>query len=614
TVNGKAVECRAEWSMLKDTMDGYSIPTDTLEEGNDYLVFVYYNAGTTADDENLNITVEGAQYDYSDTFGDEVMTAAHVNLMEEGNMVIVCSGVAPGAPLNPYMVILKDGERVPFNYNWTVTDEEGTAPADASTIVEYGKAYDVHLEIFPREEFKLEDYSVSANCGDGVLSAVSQEGNVVYASLTYAFSMPFVYVKIFNGVNIHVASDQIGTPLSAVPVYVQHAGLDVPCHAQWQVLTDDAYAPASGTLEAGKAYRVYVYYTAELTDDELAADMIHVSGGDLDHSERAGNEILSVVSVNLLEKGNLSLNVGNTYVGMPIDGAYCSVKLDGETLPSDFSWSILKGSDETAIDNSGFFEEGNYYQISIYFTPPAGFDPSNWGVRVNAAGGELISLENAGDRYLAKIGFDYGNEHVCKFVLDENKPATNTCTEDGEAFYVCPECGEEKTKAASATGHVFDWSNAEYTAPQNCMQYGVERASCTVCGAVETRNTADKGNQIWRETAREDLCDLGVTIYYICDSCGASYNDLQPGSHNWVRIDQAGSCPYGIQLVLSCTKCGKIDTSQWLPPKDHTFGGWSYWNNHTHVSHCIECGEEVSEGHRTDSRGYCAACGSWIVN
>ena len=44
--------------MLKDTMDGYSIPTDTLEEGNDYLVFVYYNAGTTADDENLNITVE----------------------------------------------------------------------------------------------------------------------------------------------------------------------------------------------------------------------------------------------------------------------------------------------------------------------------------------------------------------------------------------------------------------------------------------------------------------------------------------------------------------------------------------------------------------------------
>ena len=195
TVNGKAVECRAEWSMLKDTMDGYSIPTDTLEEGNDYLVFIYYNAGTTADDENLNITVEGAQYDYSDTFGDEVMTAAHVNLMEEGNMVIVCSGVAPSAPLNPYMVILKDGERVPFNYHWTGTDEEGTAPADAYTIVEYGKAYTLYLEIFPREEFKLEDYSVSANCGDGVLSSVSQEGNVVYATLTYVFSMRFVYAS-----------------------------------------------------------------------------------------------------------------------------------------------------------------------------------------------------------------------------------------------------------------------------------------------------------------------------------------------------------------------------------------------------------------------------------
>jgi len=652
TVNGKDTPCRVEWSMLNDAMDAYGMPTETLEAGHQYRVHVYYNADAALGDENLQISVEGAELDYSEMAGEEIMTVALVNLLDKGNLSITCIGVALGAPFNPYMSVRLDGESVPVNYLWTVTTGDVTENADDRPIVEYGKAYQVHFEFFPDEGFKLEDWPVRVNCGDGMLTSIEQKDDVVYATVTYIYNMPSMNFEVLGGVDIYVGSDQVGTALASVPVFVQVAGLDVSSRAEWQVLNDtkDAYVPASGTLEEGKDYLVYIYYSANLTEDDLAADKIQVTGAELDHSEFVGDEILTVVRVNLLEKGNLTLTVGSTFVGMPIDASYCAVKLDGETLYSYFNWSILKGGAEEPADENGFFEEGKNYQLSLFFIPPDDFNPDDWNVRLNCEGGELISLEPEGAEYLAKIAFNYGGDHVCKFELNESKPATNSCTKNGEVFYICPECGAEKTETAYATGHTFDWSKATYTAPQNCQQHGSETASCVLCGAVETRATSDVGSHAWKETgstdncdagltttyscsvckqtktettasshgwsetAREDLCDLGMTVYYVCDKCGASKNEVLASGHDWVRIDQAGSCPYGVQLMLSCKKCGEIDTSQWLAPKDHTFGSASYWNNHTHVSYCTECGEEKRESHSTDSKGYCAACDSWIVN
>ncbi|MBR6561809.1 MAG: hypothetical protein IKK78_02250, partial [Oscillospiraceae bacterium] len=341
-------------------------------------------------------------------------------------------------------------------------------------------------------------------------------------------------------------------------------------------------------------------------------------GAELDHSQMAGEEILTVVRVNLIEKGNLTLTVGSHYVGMPIEHAYSVVKLDGEKLYSEHSWSIRKGNSEEAADESGYFEEGKYYQIAIRFIPPDDFDPDDWAIRLNCEGGELISLEADGAEYVAKIGFNYTNgeppeqeepKHECNFVLNPNKPSTATCAEDGVIFYLCQTCGAEITEKAAATGN-HDW--VEIDRMDLCDDGLTVSYSCSVCGQRDSEHFTSSHS--WKETAREDLCDLGLTIYYTCEKCSATYNEVHASAHDWVKIDQAGYCPHGLQLVHKCTKCGEIDTSQWIYPGDHSFGAAEYWNNHTHVRYCVECGHDLFEDHVTDNRGYCAACDSYIVN
>ena len=653
-VNGKDTPCRVEWSMLTETMDCYSIPTEALEEGHDYLVYIYYDAGTELDDENLEITVAGADLDYSQMVGNEIMTAVRINLLEKGNLTLICSGITPGAFIkDPYIAIRKDGEFVLFNYLWSVTTSEGSIPADESTVVEYGKYYDLSLELFPDEGFVLDDYPVRLNCGDGKLLSIEQQGDVVYATIRYYYIMATVHEFFAPNVQIEVGSEQLGTALSDIPVTIMVQGKRATCRAEWQMLNDaqDAYVAASGTLEEGKDYLVNVHYTADLTEEDLDVDKIAVFGAELDHSEIVSDgEILTVVRVNLLEKGNLTLTVGSAPIGMPIEHAYCAVKLDGEKLDPEYSWSILKGASEEPVDETGYFEEGNYYQITIRFIAPDDFKPEDWTVRLNCEDGELLSLEPDGAEYVAKIGFDYGGGHVCFFVENGEIPATNTCSESGQVFYICYECGEEKAEFAPALGHAPDWSNATYTAPQNCREYGVESASCIRCGAVQSRETADVGSHAWlntgcedncdqgmtnfytcsvcgqtkseqtqsshswNEVAQDDKCDAGMTILYTCEKCGASKSETVSSDHSWIRIDQAGSCPYGVQLVHECSKCGTIDTSQWIYPGDHSFGTAVYWNNNVHVRYCTECGEMTRENHTCDATGYCEACDTFIVN
>lgn len=621
TVNGKPVDCRVEWQMLNETQDAYITASGVMENGNDYLAHVFYNAGAALGDENLDISVEGAELDYSEMAGEEIRTVVRINLLEKGNLTLVCGSVTLGAPIyNAYCAVKLDGENQPFNFQWTVTSGDETAPADANTVVEYGKVYELALEIYPEEGFNLNDWPVRVNCGKGDLVSIEQQGDVVYATIRYYYIKATVHEFFSPNVQIEVGSEQIGTALSEIPVTVQLFGENVPCRTEWSVMNDpaDGYVPTSGTLEKGKDYLINVYYTADLTEEDLDADKIAVFGAELNHSEMAGEEILTVVRVNLLEKGNLTLTVGSHYVGMPIEHAYSVVKLDGEKLYSEHSWSIRKGNSEEAADESGYFEEGKYYQIAIRFIPPDDFDPDDWAIRLNCEGGELISLEADGAEYVAKIGFNYTNgeppeqeepKHECNFVLNPNKPSTATCAEAGVIFYLCQTCGAEKTETAAATGN-HAW--VEIDRMDLCDDGLTVSYSCSVCGQRDSEHFTSSHS--WKETAREDLCDLGLTIYYTCEKCSATYNEVHASAHDWVKIDQAGYCPHGLQLVHECTKCGEIDTSQWIYPGDHSFGAAEYWSNHTHVRYCVECGHDLFEDHVTDNRGYCAACDSYIIN
>lgn len=621
TVNGKPVDCRVEWQMLNETQDAYEAASGVMENGKDYLANVYYNAGTALEDENLNISVEGAELNHSEMAGEEILTVVRINLLEKGNLTLVCGSVTLGAPIyNAYCAVKLDGENQPFNFQWTVVNTDEPAVPDNDDTFESGKIYQLSIDFFPDEDFVLEDWPVRVNCGSGELTALEKTSEGYRAEITFVFNEEAQDVHTPSDLEIVVGSDQIGAPLSEIPVTVRLFGENVPCRTEWSVMNDpaDGYVPTSGTLEKGKDYLINVYYTADLTEDDLAADKIAVFGAELDHSQMAGEEILTVVRVNLLEKGNLTLTVGSHYVGMPIEHAYSVVKLDGEKLYSEHSWSIRKGNSEEAADESGYFEEGKYYQIAIRFIPSDDFDPDDWAIRLNCEGGELISLEADGAEYVAKIGFNYTNgeppeqeepQHECNFVLNPNKPSTATCAEDGVIFYLCQTCGAEITETAAATGN-HAW--VEIDRMDLCDDGLTVSYSCSVCGQRDSEHFTSSHS--WKETAREDLCDLGLTIYYTCEKCSATYNEVHASAHDWVKIDQAGYCPHGLQLVHKCTKCGEIDTSQWIYPGDHSFGAAEYWSNHTHVRYCVECGHDLFEDHVTDNRGYCAACDSYIVN
>ena len=653
TVNGKDTPCRVEWQMLNETSDAYETASGVMENGKDYLAYVYYNAGATLGDENLNISVAGAELNHSEMVGEEILTVVRINLLEKGNLTIVCGNVIPcGSIGGTYCAVKLDGEKLPINYQWSVTYPAEPEATDEDNVFSYGKIYQLSIDFFPEEDFVLEKWPVRVNCGLGELTALEKTAAGYHAEITFDFGTHEENVSATSNLEIIVGSDQIGSPLSSIPVNVSLGGEKLTCRTEWSVMNDPAYGyvPTSGTLENGKDYIIYIYYVADITIEELVADSISVTGAELDHSEMAGEEILTVVRVNLLEKGNLTLTVGSHNIGMPIEHAYCVVKLDGEKLYSEYKWSILKGSTEEVVEENGNFEEGNCYQITIRFIPTDDFDPDDYAVRLNCEGGELLSMEADGAEYVAKIKFNYANDHVCTFVLNEEKPATNSCENSGEIFYLCLECGKEKVESVPAFGHNPDWSNASYISPKTCVQSGEEKAACRVCGKIFARTTDTVGEHDWKETdredycdqgmmvyytcsvcgttksektesshrwnesGREDLCDQGVTVYYTCGKCGASKNEVVAGSHNWVRIDHAGSCPYGIQLVLSCTKCGEIDTSQWIYPGEHSYSGAEYWNNHTHVFYCTECGEEAMENHITNNKGYCATCDHWIVN
>ena len=374
---------------------------------------------------------------------------------------------------------------------------------------------------------------------------------------------------------------EAGAALASIPVSVTVDGQEVACRTEWTMLNaaGDAYEAVQGNLENGKDYRLNIYYNAGASVDDTEFD-IQVTGAELSFSEMAGEEVKTVVRINLLEKGNLTIVSGSNMVGMPIEHAYCAVKLDGESLTiTSYEWSILTDSGITAPAEGAVFEEGKYYQLHIYFIAPDGFDPDAWQIRSNCGEGTVQSIEAAGAEFVALVDFNYtGGEkpeaHTCNFVLNKNKPSTATCEQDGVTYYICS-CGKEKTEAAKATGHLFDLVNE--TKP-NCTENGVAERKCRYCGK-------------------------GMTVISSADGV----------THDYQQVDKRGSCDEGLVVSYKCSRCDASKTET-LSPKEHAYGAAEYWSNFRCVRTCQDCGHQEIKAHVTDSNAICKNCGVAIIN
>ena len=112
-------------------------------------------------------------------------------------------------------------------------------------------------------------------------------------------------------------------------------------------------------------------------------------------------------------------------------------------------------------------------------------------------------------------GYEYKDNFVnAKHDFMLIKHIAPTCGKDGEDFYRCSRCGEEKTVSIPTKGHKFsNW--VEKTKP-TCLKNGLDVRECLLCGKTESRKVSKTGHifSSWRKNGDDFIRD--------CSNCGFS--------------------------------------------------------------------------------------------
>lgn len=112
-------------------------------------------------------------------------------------------------------------------------------------------------------------------------------------------------------------------------------------------------------------------------------------------------------------------------------------------------------------------------------------------------------------------GYEYKDNFVsAKHDFMLIKHIAPTCDKDGEDFYRCSRCGEEKTVSIPTKGHKFsNW--VEKTKP-TCLKNGLDVRECLLCGKTESRKVSKTGHNFssWRKNGDDFIRD--------CSNCGFS--------------------------------------------------------------------------------------------
>ena len=138
-----------------------------------------------------------------------------------------------------------------------------------------------------------------------------------------------------------------------------------------------------------------------------------------------------------------------------------------------------------------------------------------------------------------------------------------TCTAEGVKTFRCS-CGDSYTEAISAAGHIF--GAYVYNNDATEAADGTETATCTICGAKDTRTAAGTKiahvhNYTATVTKAATCAEEGVKTY-TC-SCGSSYTEPVPviahSFGDYIYNDDATTEKDGTKTA-TCSVCGRTDT------------------------------------------------------
>ena len=136
-------------------------------------------------------------------------------------------------------------------------------------------------------------------------------------------------------------------------------------------------------------------------------------------------------------------------------------------------------------------------------------------------------------------GFAFSACASCEHPNAELSSNTATCTQEGVATYVCPDCGETWTETSLALGHLWDNGTAEDGVL--CTQARTVTYTCTRegCEAVkeETLAAADAHQLDKGEVVKTATCTEPGERLHKCTNDGCTYTEISKIAATGHKLD-----------------------------------------------------------------------------
>lgn len=159
---------------------------------------------------------------------------------------------------------------------------------------------------------------------------------------------------------------------------------------------------------------------------------------------------------------------------------------------------------------------------------------------------------------------EYCTEHENNITL-YNRAAS--CTEQGEAKFICPDCRKITKKIISGEQHSLgEWIE---TLKPNCKDNGIKIRYCANCSYSETEDIEPLGHDYIDHEAKAATCtEAGWNAYQTCSRCNyTSYSSVPVLPHSfgeWQTTAEASCIQKGTK-VRKCANCTYTETESFGP-------------------------------------------------
>ncbi len=175
--------------------------------------------------------------------------------------------------------------------------------------------------------------------------------------------------------------------------------------------------------------------------------------------------------------------------------------------------------------------------------------------------------------------------------------AQASCTEAGQAQYVCAVCGETMTETIPAAGEHL-WTESVQQAP-TCAAPGQMLYACARCGETRVEALPAVAVHSLREAVLQPLtCGQAGQIRYTCAVCGKTFDETVPPTraHRFAETRlQPPTCTQEGFVERECLVCGSAVAERLCPNAGHT-----WLDTVSAMPTCLQAGQMVST---------CAVCG-----